>query len=87
MWGMQKLSKTRRRSEGILSIRQVSSTQLSAIFATDFPGYLAYKVLGAVAVLHYLLEFQYKTPVIFNFISETSMLCHEKYLRKNSGQN
>ncbi len=43
--GTQKLSRTRRISTGILSIRQVSSTQLSAICTTDFSGYLEWKVL------------------------------------------
>ncbi len=45
--GMQKLSRIRRRNAGIFSIRQVSSTQLSAICATYFPSYLEHKVLGS----------------------------------------
>ncbi len=62
---MQKLSRTRRRSADILSVRQASSTQLSVICATDFPGYLAYKVLG-VTVLD-ILHIDSKAVYIFNF--------------------
>ncbi len=51
--GVQKLSRTRRRNAGILSIRQVSSTQLPAICATDFSSYLGCKVLEYVILLSY----------------------------------
>ncbi len=42
--GNEKIVENKAKKRRHMSIRQVSSTQLSAICATDFPGYLACKV-------------------------------------------